>query len=392
MPRRVGTSRNPAKHVRAATRTLLAGAVDRLAHVAAPPADDDTTVHEVRKRCKEARALARLLGRPSGHRAERFDAAVRDAGRAVSTLRDEQAVAGSLETLSSTTTGRARAAVAIVRAAGRIADPRLANPADDAGIAAHHLATALRELERWRPQAGIEPIADGIERSYRTARRRLASLREHPDDEHMHEWRKAVKRLWYQTAGGARPRTERTGSDDRRTRRARRPAGRRPRPRRGGRADRGRARLTRRRRSRSPTPSRRLGLDRRSCVPARCDWARACSQSDPGRSVGGSSRTGHWPATWVPNPSGRGDADEHGAMAMRSRRIGRRALALACAGLVPLACAAPPSVTDDGATMDAPLPDRSSPLRIAYGDDPVQFGDLYLPDAAGAADGRPWWC
>ena len=71
---------------------------------------------------------------------------------------------------------------------------------------------------------------------------------------------------------------------------------------------------------------------------------------------------------------------------MRSPRIGRRALALACAGLVPLACAAPRSVTDDGATMDAPLPDRSSPLRIPYGDDPVQFGDLYLPDAAGAAD------
>ena len=39
--------------------------------------------------------------------------------------------------------------------------------------------------------------------------------------------------------------------------------------------------------------------------------------------------------------------------------------------------------------MDVPLPDSSSPLRIAYGDDPLQFGDLYLPDAAGAADGLP---
>jgi acetyl esterase/lipase len=58
------------------------------------------------------------------------------------------------------------------------------------------------------------------------------------------------------------------------------------------------------------------------------------------------------------------------------------ALALpACAGRTP--------VSDDGATMDVPLPDHSSPLRIAYGDEPLQFGDLYLPDAAGSADGLP---
>ena len=198
IPRRVGTNPNPAKDVRAAIRTLLAGAVERLDVVSAPSVGDDTAVHEMRKRGKEARALARLLGRPTGRRAERFDAAVRDAGRAVSSLRDEQAIAGSLDALSSTTTGHARAAVAIVRAAGGISGPRPVNPAGDAGVAGHHLATALWELERWRPRGGFEPIADGIERSYRTARRRLASLREHPDDEHMHEWRKAVKRLWYQ--------------------------------------------------------------------------------------------------------------------------------------------------------------------------------------------------
>lgn len=39
--------------------------------------------------------------------------------------------------------------------------------------------------------------------------------------------------------------------------------------------------------------------------------------------------------------------------------------------------------------MDAPLPERPSLERIAYGDDPLQFGDLYLPDAAATAESLP---
>jgi CHAD domain-containing protein len=202
MPRRVGTSRNPAKDVSAAIRALLVGAVARLDDVAAAPADhdtaDDTAVHEVRKRCKEARALARLLGRPTGSRAGRFDAAVRDAGRAVSSLRDAQAVTGTLDTLSASATGRAHTAIMRVRAAEREADRTTANPAADAAVAVERLTAALAELERWRPDPGFRPIADGVERAYRAGRRGLAALQERPDDEHMHEWRKAVKRLWYQ--------------------------------------------------------------------------------------------------------------------------------------------------------------------------------------------------
>jgi CHAD domain-containing protein len=201
MPRRVSPSRNPAQDVRATIRSLLQAAADQLDQVVASPSEigDDTAVHDVRKRGKEARALARLLGRTDGRRARRFDAAVRDAGRAVSSLRDAQTVAGTLDALSESTSGRARTAVRRVLTAER----RAARPAPgaeaDAAVASEHLTTALRELERWRPGTGFDPLADGIERAYRSARGALEAFRAAPDDEHMHEWRKTVKRLWYQT-------------------------------------------------------------------------------------------------------------------------------------------------------------------------------------------------
>ena len=189
------------KDVHAGVRSLLEGATERLEQVVASVSEvgDDTAVHEVRKRGKEARALARLLGRPGSERAARFDAAVRDAGRAVSMLRDAQTVAGTLAVLSDSTTGEERTAVTTVQRAERLAARPAASTAADVELATERLATALGELARWRPGAGVDPLADGIERAYRSARRGLAALRDVPDDEHMHEWRKAVKRLWYQT-------------------------------------------------------------------------------------------------------------------------------------------------------------------------------------------------
>jgi acetyl esterase/lipase len=43
----------------------------------------------------------------------------------------------------------------------------------------------------------------------------------------------------------------------------------------------------------------------------------------------------------------------------------------------------------DQPTTDQPTTSADSPLRIPYGDDPLQFGELYLPGGAVAPDGRP---
>ena len=64
-------------------RSLLETAAEQLEQVVASPSEvgDDTAVHAVRKRGKEARALARLLGRTDGRRSHRFDATVAGPGR-----------------------------------------------------------------------------------------------------------------------------------------------------------------------------------------------------------------------------------------------------------------------------------------------------------------------
>ena len=46
---------------------------------------------------------------------------------------------------------------------------------------------------------GSSPSCAGIEATYRTGRRDLRRARKKPTDDRLHEWRKSVKNLWYQT-------------------------------------------------------------------------------------------------------------------------------------------------------------------------------------------------
>jgi CHAD domain-containing protein len=161
----------------------------------------EEAVHDVRKRCKEVRALARLVRQPLGNEFERFNLTVRDAADVLAPIRDAQAVLATLDDL---------------RAAGPNVAPDLervrtiqANAAEQATRAIHSgdaridhakalLGAARNGVKRWQLPDGFEAIAPGLERSYRRGRRALRDAVARPTDEHVHEWRKSVKNLWYQ--------------------------------------------------------------------------------------------------------------------------------------------------------------------------------------------------
>ncbi len=189
--------------VRRVAAEALDGALTQLESLQGSDAETiEEAVHEVRKRCKEARGLARLVRPGLGHHFGRFDCLVRDAAAELSSIRDAHVVLETFEHLRGTLDrpddhrldkiGRTQARIA-KRATKSIrgGDPRIDR--------AHALLTkARRRIDRWEMDEGFGSIARGLEVSYRRGRRRLERAGKEPTDEAMHEWRKTVKTLWYE--------------------------------------------------------------------------------------------------------------------------------------------------------------------------------------------------
>ena len=189
--------------VRRVARERLDLAIGQLEGVSEQtPADVETTVHDVRKRCKEVRALARLVRRPLGEEYDRFNALVRDAANELSPIRDAHALVAALDDLRDTngdqvTVGlddvrctRAEAAADATRRI-RSGDPRVTR-------AQELLVSARRRVRHWTIEEGSAWLTSGLAATYRRGRRGLRQTQKRPTDERMHQWRKRVKTLWYQ--------------------------------------------------------------------------------------------------------------------------------------------------------------------------------------------------
>lgn len=147
------------------------------------------SIHDARKRLKKTRSLLRLA-RPRGFK--RHNRALRDAGRALSGARDADVMAETVEDL-----------------AERFSE-RLARR--DFEAVHRRLAARAAAVE---PEGGpetIEPLlaADwallevdlvaALTKTYKRGRKAYEVALAKPTDEHLHEWRKRVKDLWYQQA------------------------------------------------------------------------------------------------------------------------------------------------------------------------------------------------
>ena len=183
----------------------LDDALERLTGLTADATTEDieTAVHETRKRCKEVRGLARLARPALGKRFARFNATVRDSSRELSALRDAHALLGTIEDLSEEVSAddaphldavraRQEQAVAAVTADLSASDPRISR-------AVKGLRKARGMVEVWSLADDVRPVAAGLTKTYVDGREALATAHSDPTDHHVHEWRKRVKDLWYQT-------------------------------------------------------------------------------------------------------------------------------------------------------------------------------------------------
>ncbi len=184
------------REVRRIATERLDDAIERLGDID----DPETAVHEARKRCKEVRGLARLIEPALGAQFRPFDRTVRDAANQLSSMRDAHAVLATFDALLAVhdldnelrSVRDHQAAVASdATAAVRAGDERI-----DSARAL--LVEARDRARRWRVHEGFATLGDGLEATYRRGRVDLRRARRQPTDEHVHEWRKSVKYLWYQ--------------------------------------------------------------------------------------------------------------------------------------------------------------------------------------------------
>jgi hypothetical protein len=154
-----------------------------------PPTEKD--IHETRKRLKELRALERLAGDGT----QRI--AMRDAGRALASSRDADALIEAFDKL------RERFLVDWgVRKFGKIrralvAAKQSVPPPDNAGVTAA-LQTIRDSIAQWRlDDPRFDLISRGLRAGYRRARRQMRTAFATRDPAGFHEWRKRVKEHWY---------------------------------------------------------------------------------------------------------------------------------------------------------------------------------------------------
>lgn len=162
--------------------------------------DHATAVHETRKSLKRLRALLRMvrpaLGEETFHTKNAY---VRDVAKLLSGTRDKHVLLATLIKLETHYGASAAPAFAAVRdllgANGNGVDH---DEPHEGG------AEALRQLKLLRGQfaklklrhSAFDVVGEGMEESYRKARRMFAEAYRAPSEEMFHEWRKCVQIHW----------------------------------------------------------------------------------------------------------------------------------------------------------------------------------------------------
>jgi hypothetical protein len=147
------------------------------------------------------RAVLRLVRPGLGAEFRRADAAVRDAARELSALRDARATLSTFDDLVAATGGGRGPGdgLAGVRAglARRSEEAGRADAPAALAAAGRRLARVRARVDRWAPDDDRAIVLAGLEDNYRRARRAFEAAREDPRDDALHEWRKRAKYGWH---------------------------------------------------------------------------------------------------------------------------------------------------------------------------------------------------
>lgn len=185
----------------AAAADWLAAAVPALTGA---PASQDRVVHDLRTATKRARALVRLFGVLLGRTVGRAEnARLRDAARALAGTREISVARALLRRLRRKHGGRNRAAIeAALLGLGRLAATTPAafekhTAMQRARDTLHRTVRRLRGISASEANSGAA-IEAGLLATHRRCRKQMNRARATGDAAEFHEWRKLVKRLFYQ--------------------------------------------------------------------------------------------------------------------------------------------------------------------------------------------------
>jgi CHAD domain-containing protein len=187
--------------LRRCTREQLDRAINEL--TAEVQHDPVNAVHDARKALKKARSALRL-GRGAIDRdvRRRDNAALRDAGRALSSARDAEVMFQAVDDLAERFAGQVPGTTfdAIRRHLESDRDQaraRLLHSGLTDQVAGELKAVHAR-IDDWQVHpGGWSALEPGPLRSYRRGRAALEAARAHPTVENLHAWRKRAKDLWY---------------------------------------------------------------------------------------------------------------------------------------------------------------------------------------------------
>jgi len=174
------------------------------------------SIHEARKDLKKLRSVLRLVRGPLGDDVYRRDnTRFREAASLLSGTRDAEVKLETLGSLRERFPDRfpERELAPLAKALDserRTMSSRASRDGgdDSAGPAVRRIEEARPAIADWALEGEeFELIEDGLSRSYRRGRKRFAETAASPTAEHVHEWRKRVKDLWYhlRLVRGARP-------------------------------------------------------------------------------------------------------------------------------------------------------------------------------------------
>jgi sugar lactone lactonase YvrE/CHAD domain-containing protein len=205
MPFRLDAGEGLAGGVRRIAHEQLRGAVSALSQ---GTGDRDDDIHTGRKAMKRMRGLVRLVRRDLGGDLYRTENdTYRDAARRLADLRDATVLVATLDSLRADLDETVRDVADGVRHAleeeRRSAYARKA-AADDQDRVVDEVAEVLRaadeRVDTWPLEgAGWKTVADGAGRIYARGREEHRACCQRPTTEGLHEWRKRVKYLMYQS-------------------------------------------------------------------------------------------------------------------------------------------------------------------------------------------------
>jgi CHAD domain-containing protein len=167
------------------------------------PRKNDEAVHEARRSVKKVRAIVTVLEVDHAQGLKKRRKRLRDVSRALSKLRDMDARIKTFDRL------RRRAPSAVSTSTGALVRRQLVEDKErllrDAETrktvehAAHVLCQSARAARRWRSRHRNFPaLAAALHDARHEGRLAMNRARAHRQAENFHEWRKAVKKLWYE--------------------------------------------------------------------------------------------------------------------------------------------------------------------------------------------------